>query len=197
MKQGFVVFAAFALSGASFADLVLWDFSMNELPPEWEVIDGEWSFESDGAHSHAEVVAYQAQWNELVSNQLILPPGTDSVSIAANQFSVTWETAAENTFSLARMVLSINGNSGIYWNNSQNQTDSLLIFVVPPASAGDTLIVHLICAANSFPEPPPPPPGEVQAYADFHVWDFIVTAYGDLEHGAATWALIKRVGGSL
>jgi hypothetical protein len=174
------------------ADLVLWEYAMDDLPPGWTVTGGDWWFQADGAHSHAEAEPFQEQWNELVSNPLVLPPGTDSVSIAAGQYSVTWETSREGTFSFTRMVLSVNGSQGIYWNVSGNQTDSLPIFVVPPAVAGDTLVVHLICAAVSFPDPPPPPPGELQAYADFHLWDFVVTAYGDLDLPSTTWASIKR-----
>lgn len=182
-----------ALSGATRADLILWEYSMEDLPPGWTVTGGEWWFQDDGAHSHAEAEAFQEQWNELVSDQLVLPPGTDSVSIAAGQYSVTWETSEEGTFSFTRMVLEVNGDQGIYWNVSGNQTDSLPIFEVPPAAAGDTLTVHLICAAISFPDPPPPPPGELQAYADFHLWNFVVTAYGDLDLDLATWGAIKRV----
>lgn len=176
------------------ADLVLWNYPLDQLPPGWSVTGGEWSFESDGAHSHAEAAAFETQWNELLSEPLVLPPGTDSVGIFAQQFSVTWETQAANTFSFTRMVLFINGSSNIYWNVSQNQTDSLPIFVVPPAAAGDTLAIQLLCVATSFPDPPFPPPGELQATADFHIWDLFVTAYGSLDLQPATWASLKRTG---
>lgn len=174
------------------ADQVLWSYPLDQLPPGWTVTGGEWTFESDGAHSHAEAAAFETQWNELLSEPLVLPPGTDSVGISAQQFSVTWETQAENTFSFTRMVLFINGASNIYWNVSQNQTDSLPIFVVPPAAAGDTLAIQLLCVATSFPDPPFPPPGEPQATADFHIWDLVVTAYGSLDLQPATWASLKR-----
>lgn len=176
------------------ADQVLWSYPLDQLPPGWSVTAGQWTFGSDGAHSHAEAAAFETEWDELLSGELVLPPGTDSVGISAQQYSVTWETQAENTFSFTRMVLFINGVSNIYWNVSQNQTDSLPIFVVPPAAAGDTLTVQLLCVATSFPEPPVPPPGVPQATADLHIWDFVVTAYGSLELEAATWASLKRNG---
>jgi hypothetical protein len=173
------------------ADQVLWDYPMDALPPGWQVLTGDWEFLADGAHSFADAVAYEIEWNELMSDTLVLPPGTDSISISAQQYSITWETPLDETFSLTRMVLSINGEEGIYWNVSQNVTDSLPILVVPPASAGDALVIHLICAANSFPPPPPPPPLEVQATADFHLWDLVVTAHGQVELESASWGAIK------
>lgn len=172
------------------ADQILWSYSLDELPPGWGVTSGEWSFQPDGAHSYAEAALYETQWNELVSGSLVLPMGTDSISISAQQYSVTWETDASNTFSFNRMVLFINGESGIYWNVSGNITDSLPVFVIFPALAGDTLEIHLICAATSFPDPPIPPPG-VQATADFHIWDFVVTAYGSIGLDPASWGGIK------
>lgn len=177
---------------SAYADQVLWSYPLDQLPPGWSVTGGEWTFEPDGVHSLAEAAAFETQWNELLSEQLVIPPGTDSISISAQQHSVTWETQAGNTFSFTRMVLFINGGSNIYWNVSQNQTDSLPIFVVPPAAAGDTLTVQLLCVATSFPDPPFPPPGELQATADFHIWDFVVTAYGNLDLEAVTWASLKR-----
>jgi len=182
------------LSLGAHADQVIWSYPLDQLPPGWSITEGEWTFGSEGAHSQAVAAAFETQWNELLSEQLVIPPGTDSISISAQQYSVTWETQAENTFSFTRMVLFINGSSNIYWNVSQNQTDSLPIFVVPPAAAGDTLTVQLLCVATSFPDPPVPPPGEPQATADLHIWDFVVTAYGDLELEAATWASLKRLG---
>lgn len=179
------------LASAASADQVLWDYAMDELPPGWQVIAGDWQFISDGAHSFADAVAYEMDWNELMSDTLVLPPGTDSVSIAAQQYSVTWETPLVETFSLTRTVLSINGENEIYWNVSQNATDSLPIFVVPPASAGDSVVIYLICAANSSPPPPPPPPSELQATADLHIWDLVVTAYGQLDLENTTWGAIK------
>lgn len=89
------------------------------------------------------------------------------------------------------MVLFINGDSNIYWNVSGNITDSIPIFVVPPAAAGDTLIVQLLCVATSFPDPPVPPPG-LQATADFHLWDFLVTAYGGIGLEPSSWGSIKN-----
>lgn len=179
------------LASAASAEQVLWDYAMDELPPGWQVVAGDWQFVADGAHSFADAVAYESDWNELVSDTLVLPPGTDSISIAAQQHSITWETPLGDTFSMTRMVLSINGVNGIYWNVSQNATDSLPIFVVPEASAGDEIVIHLICAANSFPPPPPPPPLDLQATADFHVWDFVITAYGQLDLDTTTWGAIK------
>jgi hypothetical protein len=181
------------LSQITRADQVLWNYPLDQLPPGWSVAGGEWAFEPDGAHSQAAAAAFENQWNELLSEQLVIPPGTDSISISAQQYSVTWETQAANTFSFTRMVLFINGGSEIYWNVSQNVTDSLPIFVVPPATAGDTLTVQLLCVAISDPEPPYPPPGEVQATADFHIWDFVVTAHGSLDLDTVTWASLKRL----
>ncbi|MFO7626425.1 MAG: hypothetical protein R6V62_04130 [Candidatus Fermentibacteraceae bacterium] len=194
MRIMFQLTCLILLSQSVYADQVLWSYPLDQLPPGWSVTAGEWDFEPDGAHSLAVAAAFETQWNELLSGQLVIPPGTDSISISAQQYSVTWETPAENTFSFTRMVLFINGGSNIYWNVSQNQTDSLPIFVVPPAAAGDTLTVQLLCVASSFPDPPFPPPGEPQATAGFHIWEFVVTAYGNLDLEAGTWASLKRHG---
>lgn len=179
------------LASGSHADQVLWSYALDELPPGWQVVSGQWQFLPDGSHAFADAAAYEIDWNKLVSDTLVLPPGTDSISIAAQQYSVTWETSLEETFSLTRMVLSINGEEEIYWNVSQNVTDSLPIFVIPPAAAGDRVVMHFYCGANSFPPPPPPPPLDLQATADFHLWNLVVTAYGSAYLESATWGAIK------
>ncbi len=185
--------ALLLLPGISLADQVLWNYSLAELPPGWAIISGEWEFLPDGARSDAVAEAYETDWNELWSDLLILPGGTDSISIAAEQYSVTWRIEQPNTFAFTRMVLNINGESGIYWNVSLGQTDSLPIFVVPGAAAGDTVRVILFCTAVCDPPPPNPPPGPgPQATSDFHIWNFVVTAYGDIaDLEPATWASIK------
>jgi len=186
-----------ALFAIARADQVLWSYPLTELPPGWTVTEGVWSFEADGAHSDAYVEAFQIDWNVLFSDTLVLPPGTDSISISASQYSVTWETDATSTFSFNRMVLLINGVGGIYWNVSGNVTSSDPIFVVPLAAAGDTVVVQLVCGASSYPDPPLPPPGQPQATADLHIWDFVVTAYGNLGLDQATWGAIKQEGSDL
>ncbi len=182
-----------AVAGIAPADQVLWDYSLSEIPPGWQVVAGQWEFLPDGAHSEAAAEAYETDWNDLQSALLVLPPGTDSVSISAQQTSATWETELPNTFSLCRMNLGINGQYNIYWNVSAGASDSTPIFVVPPASAGDTLKVILLCSAICDPPPPTPPPGPgPQSTAVFHIWNFVVTAYGDIaDLESSTWASIK------
>lgn len=189
-----VILSLVMIVSTAAAEQVLWDYPMTELPPGWLIYRGEWTFEPDGAHSDAVAAIYEEDWNELWSDELVLPPGTDSVTISAGQYSVTWETALPNTFSFCRMVLTINGINEIYWNVSGGITDSLPISVVPPASAGDTLRVNLLCVAISDPDPPSPSPGlEPQATADFHLWDFSITAHGDIQTlERDTWAGLKR-----
>lgn len=185
------------LLSAVYADQVIWDYSLSTLPPGWEVFEGEWTFEPDGAHSDASAGLYEIDWNELRSVQLVLPEGTDSISISASQNSLTWETALPGTFSFARMALQINDQGFISWNNSAG-ADTLPIFVIPPgAAAGDTVRVDLLCSAVCWPDPAPDVlEKQVQATADFHIWDFVLTAYGDITAlTPSTWGSIKALPG--
>jgi len=197
MKQATAVLLLLALSAphTAGADQVLWDYSLTELPPGWEIIEGEWIFQPDGAYSDAVAGYFEHDWNELRSPDMVLPEGTDSFSIALNQTSLAWASGAPGTFAFARMVLQINGEGFISWNNSAG-ADSLPIFVIPDGTAaGDTVRVELLCVAISWPETTASSAayrGQPQASADFHIWDFVLTAYGDISTLApSSWGAIK------
>jgi len=184
------------LSGEALTDQVLWSYSMSEIPPGWYINDGIWTFEPDGAHSSAAVYLFETVWNDLRSNPLILPPGTDSVGVSAGEVSATWESDLLETFSLARVYATVNGTGGIYWNVSGGDSDSLPISFVIPAVAGDTIAFQLVCAATCNPPPPiPQPEPGPQATATFQIRDFVVTAYGNITGlEPATWGSIKAHG---
>jgi hypothetical protein len=197
MKTVAAVLLLIALSAplTAGADQVIWDYSLSELPPGWEIIEGEWVFQPDGAHSDASAGFFEHDWNELRSPELVLPEGTDYITITADQTSLAWASGASGTFAFARVVLQINGNGFIYWNNSSG-ADSLPIFIIPDdTAAGDTVRVDLLCVAISWPETAASTPlhrGQPQASADFHIWDFVLTAYGDISTlTPSTWGAIK------
>jgi hypothetical protein len=191
-----ILFAACSLMQPTEADQILWDYSLTELPPGWEVFLGEWDFQPDGAHSDASAGFFEEDWNELRSPELVLPEGTDSIGIEAGQASESWTSGAAGTFAFARMVLTVNGQGFIVWNNSSG-IDSLPIFVVPAgAAAGDTIRIDLLCVAISWPETVPRGGAgrQQQSYAIFHVWDFVLTAYGDVAALApSTWGSVKTL----
>lgn len=67
------------------ADTVLWDYSLEELPPGWTVISSNWTFSSEGMNYYCYSVGGLDILGDIETSFVEVPLGTDSLSFIVDQ----------------------------------------------------------------------------------------------------------------
>ena len=173
------------LQAVSFADQVLWEYDLTEVPPGWGY-SAEWEFTSEGMSVFFDCYMGGYMNESVLTGLVMVPMGTDSLTMAIDQLYIAWLGGYASVH--ASIYINVNGQGwDSIWYLAGQQIDSTAVFEsITEVDPADILRFRFEGGGGGV---------EFSSfYLDWTLCDLVLTAHGDIQSlSSRTWAGIKSL----